>query len=146
MAPAHLEQLPRLIFDAVRRVDHHHDAVGGNEGAIGVFAEILVAGRVEQRHAPSLQLEFERGGRDRDAALLLELHPVGRGVAAVFAPADGAGQLNRAGIQQQLLGQRRLARVGVRNNREGAPSRHLSLELGERGRGPEVLKFCRGRL
>jgi len=44
----HFEQLPCLIFDAVRRVDHHHDAVGGNEGAVGVFAEILVAGRVEQ--------------------------------------------------------------------------------------------------
>ena len=44
---AHLEQLPRLIFDAVGRVDDHHDAVGGDEGAIGVLAEVVVPGRVE---------------------------------------------------------------------------------------------------
>ena len=134
VTPAHLEQLPRLVLDAVRRVDDHHDAVGGDERAIGVFAEIVVAGRVEQRHAPSLQLELERRGRDRDAALLLELHPVGRGVAPGFAAADGAGQLDGAGIQQQLLRQRRLARVGVRNDRERAPPRHLAVELGEGGR------------
>ena len=53
VAPAHLEQLPCLILDAVGRVDHHHDAVGGDERAVGVLAEILVARRVEQRHAPS---------------------------------------------------------------------------------------------
>ena len=34
--------------------------------------------------------------------------------------ADGAGQLDRAGVEQQLLGQRRLAGVGVRDDREGA--------------------------
>ena len=131
---AHLEQLARLLLDAVGRVDHHHDAVGGDQRAIGVFAEVLVARRVEQRHAAPLELELERRGRDRDAALLLERHPVGRRVAAGLAAADGAGQLDRAGIQQQLLGQRRLAGVGVRDDRERAPARHFALELGELGR------------
>ena len=76
MTPANLVQLSRLRLDAIRGVDHHHDTVGGNEGAVGVFAEVLVAGSVEQRHAPALDLELERSRRNRDAALLLELHPV----------------------------------------------------------------------
>ena len=91
-----------------------------------------------------LQLEFERGGRDRDAALLLELHPVGRGVAAGLAPADGAGELNRAGIEQQLLRQRRLARVRVRNDRERcAVSTPLARarRTRTRPRGSEVLRL-----
>ena len=77
MAPADLEQLARLLLDAVGRVDHHHDAVGGDERAIRVLAEVLVARRIEQRHAPPFELELERRGGDRDAALLLERHPVG---------------------------------------------------------------------
>ncbi len=131
---AHFEQLSRLIFDAVRRVDHHHDAVGGDERAIRVLAEVLVARCVEQRHAAAFELEFERRRGDRDAALLLERHPVGRRVLACLASPHGTGELDRAGIQQQLLGQRRLAGVGMRDDRERPPSRHLAVELGQRGR------------
>ena len=132
MAPAHLVELSRLRLDAVRRVDHHHDAVGGNQRAVRVFAEVLVAGRVEQRHAPPLNLELERRRRNRDAALLLELHPVGRRRLAILAAANRARQLDRAGIQQQLLGQRRLARVGMRDDGERPPPRDLALELAQR--------------
>ena len=146
VTPAHLEQLPRLILDAVRRVDHHHHAVGGNEGAIRVFAEVLVARRVEQRHAAPLELELEGRGGDRNAALLLERHPVGRRVPARFAPPDGARELDCAGIQQQLLGQRRLAGVGMRDDREGPPPRHLPLELRQRGRVRLVLQLSRRRI
>ena len=129
VAPAHLEQLARLVLDAVGRVDHHHHAVGGDQGAIGVFTEIAMAGRVEQRHAAPLELEFERRGGDRDAALLLERHPVGRRLPPVLAPANRAGELNRAGIQQQLLRQRGLAGVGVRDDGERPPPRHFAVEI-----------------
>ncbi len=142
VTPAHLEELAGLTFDAVRRVDDHHDAVRSNEGAIGVFAEIVMAGRVDQRQSVSLQLELERRGRDRDAALLLERHPVRRRLAPVLTSADGASEFNRAGVQQELFRQRRLARVGMRNNREGSPSRHLALEFGETGRTRGVLDVC----
>ena len=81
---ADFEQLPRLVLDAMGGVDDHHDTVGGNERPVGVFGEVFVAGRVEQRHAPPVDLEFERGGRDRDAALLLERHPVRRCVTPIF--------------------------------------------------------------
>jgi hypothetical protein len=70
------------------RVEHHDDAVDGEQRAVGVLAEVLVTGRVEAAVTWwPLQLEFERGGADRDAALLFHLHPVGRGVAAGLASA-----------------------------------------------------------
>ena len=129
VAAAHLEQLARLRLDAVGRVDHHHHAVGGNQRAIGVFAEILVAGRVEQRDPPALELELERRRRNRDAALLLELHPVRRRRLAILAASHRPGQLDRAGIQQQLLRERRLAGVGMRDDGERAAPRDFTLEL-----------------
>ena len=79
--PAHLEQLARLRLDALGGVDHHDDAVDREERAVGVFAEVLVAGRVEQRDAAAAELEVERGRRHRDAALALDVHPVGDDVA-----------------------------------------------------------------
>ena len=131
MPAAHLEQLARLSLDAVGGVDDHHHAVGRDERPVGVLAEILVARRVDERHAAALQLELQRRGRDGDAALLLDLHPVRRRVPPRLAAADGAGQFDRAGVEQQLLGQRRLARVGVRDDGEGAPPRDLALDLGQ---------------
>ncbi len=116
--PADVEQLPGLGLDALRRVQHHDDAVHGEERPVGVLAEVLVAGRVEQRDMMPVHLELERGGADRDAALLFHLHPVGDGVPLRLASAHGARQLDRAGVQQQFLGQRRLAGVGVRDDRE----------------------------
>ena len=92
-----------------------------------------MAGGVEQRHAAALKLEFERRGRDRDAALLLQSHPVGRRVSPGLAAADSSRELDRAGVQQELLGQRRLARIGVRDDGERAPSRHFAVEIGVEG-------------
>ena len=123
---AHLEQLQRLRLDALGRVEHHDHAVDGQQRAVGVLAEVLVAGRVEQGDVVAVQLELERGGADGDAALLLHLHPVGRGVTAGLAAANGAGQLDGAGVQQQLLRQRRLAGVRMGDDGEGAAPRDLA--------------------
>ena len=101
---ADVEQLARLRLDSIRRVDDHHGAVGGGEGAVGVLAEVLVAGRVQQVDLPPLVGKLEDGRGDRDAALLLHRHPVRGGVALVLARADGPGELDRAPVQQQLLG------------------------------------------
>ena len=117
---AHLEQLDRLRLDALRRVDHHHRGVDRGQHAIGVLGEVLVARRVEQVDRVAGVVELHHRARDRDAALLLDLHPVGRRVARALARLDGAGHLDRAAEQQQLLGQRRLARVRVRDDRERA--------------------------
>ena len=75
---ADLEQAPRLRLDAVGRVDHHQRRVHGGQHAVGVFGEVLVAGRVEQVDDAVAVLHLHHRTRDRDAALLLDLHPVAR--------------------------------------------------------------------
>jgi hypothetical protein len=47
---ADVEQLDRLRFHAVDRVDHHHGRIHGGQRAVGVFGEVLVARGVEQVH------------------------------------------------------------------------------------------------
>jgi hypothetical protein len=46
-----------------------------------------------------------------------------------LAAADGAGDLDGAAVQQQLLGQGGLAGVGVGNDREGPPAPGLALDF-----------------
>lgn len=57
MATRHGKQLARRL-DALRRVDHHDDAVSGEQRAIRVLTEVSVARRVEQ--AQSIAIEFKR--------------------------------------------------------------------------------------
>ena len=117
---AHLEELARLRLDALARVDHHERGVHGREHAVGVLGEVLVAGGVEQVDRVAAVVELEHGRADGNAALRLELHPVRGGGALVLAVLDRAGQVDRVAVQQELLGQRRLARVGMGDDREGA--------------------------
>jgi hypothetical protein len=44
--PADLEKLLCLSFDAFGAIEHHDCAIRDHESAIGIFAEILVPGRV----------------------------------------------------------------------------------------------------
>src|SRR3546814_6756024 len=74
---AHFEQLERLRLDTLGGVDHHHGAVDRGQRAIGVLAEILVPRRVEQVEDEPPMLEGHYRRCYRNAALLLELHPVG---------------------------------------------------------------------
>ena len=130
---ADLEQLAGLRLDALGRVDHHDRAVDRGQRAVGVLGEILVARRVEQVEDAPVILERHHRGGDRDAALALDLHPVrARAPRARRAPCTSPGQLDRAAEQQQLLGQRRLAGVGVRDDREGPPPARLGGDPGRR--------------
>jgi hypothetical protein len=45
---ADLDQLLGALLDALGAVDHHQRGVDGGEHAVGVLAEVGVAGRVEQ--------------------------------------------------------------------------------------------------
>jgi hypothetical protein len=109
---ADFEQLDGLRFHALGGVDHHHGGVDRGQHAVGVLGEVLVARRVEQVDGVAAVLELHHRAGDRDAALLLHLHPVGGGVARALARLHRAGHQDRAAEQQQLLGQRGLARVG----------------------------------
>ena len=88
---ADLEQLERLGLDALGGVEHHHRGVGGGQHPVGVLGEVAVAGGVEQVDDAVAVGELQHGRGDRDAALLLELHPVGGGRAAAAAGLDRAG-------------------------------------------------------
>ncbi len=135
---ADLEQLPRALFHAAPVVEEHHGRVGGDERSVRVFREVRVPRRVEQVHLVALPVELQHARRDRDPALLFELHPVGRRVARGAARLYRAREVDRATVEQQLLRQRRLPRVGVRDDRERAAAGGLALDergqIGGRGR------------
>ena len=122
---ANFKQFARLALDAFARVNDHDRRVHCRQHAVGILGEIFVAGRVEQVHAVAAILELQHGRTDRDAALALQFHPVGRGGALVLVRGDGTGQLHGAAVEQELLGQRRLARVRMRNDRKRPAARNL---------------------
>ena len=119
--PADFEQFSRARLYALGGVDDHDGGVDRRQRAIGVFRKVLVARRVQQVEDAIAIFEGHHRGDDGNAALALYAHPVGAGLRGVALGADLAGELNRAAEQQQLFGQRGLAGVGMRNNREGAP-------------------------
>jgi hypothetical protein len=121
--PAHFHQLDRALLHALGAVDDHQRGVDRRQCAVRVLGKILVPRRVEQIHDPSVVRELHDAGRDRDAPLLLEAHPVGGRMARGLASFHGAGELDRAAEQQQLFGERGLAGVGVRDDGEGAATR-----------------------
>ena len=126
---ADFEELLRLRLDAFRDVDDHDGAVDGHERAVRVFGEVLMARGVEDVDAAAVVVKLEDGARDGDAALLLDLHPVGDGVALRLAGLDGAREVDGAAVEQELFRQRRLAGVRVRNDGERAPLLDFFLEF-----------------
>ena len=140
--PADLEQLPGARLDALGGVDHHHRGIDRGQRAVGVLGEVLVARRVEQVEDQVVVFEGHHRGDDRDAALALDRHPVGLGRAAVALGLDVAGELDRAAEQQQLLGQRGLAGVRMRDDGEGAPALDLG---GQRRTVVAHTGICTGR-
>ena len=119
---ADLEQLAGAFLDTLGGVDHHDGGIDRGERAVGVFREVLVAGRVEQVEDAAAVFEGHDGGDDRDAAFTLDGHPVGTGAAALALGADVAGKLDGTAGAKQVLGQGGLAGVGVGDDGEGAPA------------------------
>ena len=122
---ADLEQLERLGLDALGGVEDHDDGVDAGEDPVRVLGEVAVAGRVEQVDDVVAVGELEDGRADRDAPLAFQLHPVRRRGPSSVARLDGAGALHGAGVEEELLGEGRLAGVGVADDRERAPACRL---------------------
>ena len=120
---ADLQQPDRLGLDAVGGVDHHERGVHRREHAVGVFRKILVPRRIQQIDDAVAVFHLHDGRRDRNAALLFDFHPVRRRMPRGLARLDATGDLDGACEQQELFGQSRLARIGVRNDGERASAR-----------------------
>ena len=139
---AHFHQLDGALFHALGHVDHHQRRVHRGQHAVGVLAEVGVAGGVEQVDDLAFVRELHHRGGHGDAALLFQCHPVGGGVAGGLAALHRTGHLDRASEQQQLFGQRGLAGVRVGNDGEGAATRRFVGDFGH-GSGARPGRFSK---
>ena len=78
-----------------------------------------MARRIEDIDPTAVIIKLEHRTRDRDTALLLDLHPVRHRMTLRLARLDGAREMDCAAIEQEFLRERRLTGVRMRNNREG---------------------------
>ena len=106
----------RLRFDALRGIDEEQRAFARGERARDLVTEIDVAGSVDQVQHIGLAVvgrvvEPNRMRFDRDAALALEIH-------AVEHLRFHLARLQRPGELEKAVGQRRLAVIDVRDDRE----------------------------
>ena len=106
----------RLRLDALRRVDEQQRAFAGGERPRHFVREVDVARRVDQVQDVLLArlrrvVQADRVRLDRDAALALEVH-------GVEDLRFHLARLERAGDLEEAVGQRRLAVVDVRDDRE----------------------------
>ena len=102
----------RLRLDAGDRVEQRDRAVEHAQRALDLDGEVDVPGRVDDVDPVAVPLAGGRRRGDRDAALLLLLHPVHRGRALVHL----ADLVGAAGVVEDALGRRRLAGVDVRHD------------------------------
>ena len=119
---ADLKQLAGLRLDPLGDVKDHDGRVRGGEYPVSVLREVPVTGGVQQVDDALAVGELQDGGGDRDAALLLQRHPVRCGPPAPGPGSHGSRFLHGARVQQELLGQGGLPGVGMADDREGAPA------------------------
>ena len=103
--PPERDRLLEARLDAARRVHDEDRAVGGLEAGDHLGDEVEVARRVDDRHARAVGLER----RDREAQGLAALLLLGLEVEVGGAILDLADAADRAGLEQELLTERRLA-------------------------------------
>ena len=99
----------RLRLHAGDRVEHRDRAIEHAQAALHLGREIHVAGRVDDVDRDVAPLAGGRGGGDRDAALLLLLHPVHGGGAFM----DFADLVSAARVIQDALGGRGFTGIDV---------------------------------
>ncbi len=99
----------RLRLHAARATENADTAVKNLERTVDFDREVHVSRRVDDVEAMLVPLAAGRGGLDRNAALLLLVHEVGRR----FAVVDFARTMNFPRELQDALGRGRLARVDV---------------------------------
>ena len=99
----------RLWLYARHRIEQRHSTVEHAQRTLHLDGEVDVARRVDDVDPMIGPLAGGRGRRDRDAALLLLLHPVHRRGALV----DLAHLVGAARVVEDALGRRRLTRINM---------------------------------
>ena len=92
---ADVQEFDGLRFHAFCRVNDHQGAVDGGQNAVGVFGEVLVSRRVQEVDGVVFVVELHHGRGHGNAALLLDVHPVGGGEFAGFLAFYRTCALNR---------------------------------------------------
>ena len=72
-------------------------------------------------------VKTHHGSSYGDAALLLDLHPVGGGSFANFIAFYGSRHVDSTSVEQEFLGERRFTRIRVRDDRKGAATQDFLL-------------------
>lgn len=114
-----LHEFAGLLLYALDRVYYDDHRVYGGEGAVGVLGEVLVAGGIENIDQLVAVVEGHDRGSHGDTPLLLYLHKVGGGALLDLIALDGAGGLDGPAKEEELLGQGRLAGIGVGYDAKG---------------------------
>ena len=91
---AHLHQFARLGLNTLCHVHDDNDAVHSCQCTIGVFGKVLVTRRVEDVDLVVAIVESHDRGSNRDATLLLNLHPVASGGFFDFVALDSTCHMN----------------------------------------------------
>ena len=102
----------RLTLDAADRAQHEHGAVEHAQRPLDLDGEVDVAGRVDDVYVVLLPVDVGGGRLDGDASLTLELHGVHGGAHLILA-LHFVHLIDAARVEEQTLGERRLARVDV---------------------------------
>jgi hypothetical protein len=106
----------RLGLDALLAVEDRHGAVEHAQGALDLDREVHVARGVDDVDLVVVPVAGRRGGRDRDAALLLLRHPV-HGGGTIVGLADLVGD---TGVEQDAFGGGGLPGIDVRHDADVA--------------------------
>ena len=117
---AYVHQLARLRLDTLRAVYYDDDRIDGRERAVGILGEILMARGVEDVDLDILVVETHDRRCDRDAALALDLHEIGRGALLYLVALDGSCHMYGPAEEEQFLGKGSLSRIGVRYDCKGS--------------------------
>ena len=128
-----------LRLDAGDRVEHRDRAVEDAQRPLHLDGEVDVAGRVDDVDPAVAPLAGGGGAGDRDAALLLLDHPVHDRGALV----DLADLVGPAGVIEDPLGRRGLARVDVGHDPDVARPREGILPNDRATLPLDLLRFSR---
>ena len=126
---ADLHQLTGLRLHTLGAIHNYDGTIDSREGAERVLSKVLVARSVKDVDLVAAIVELHDRGCDRDAALLLNLHPVAGGSLAYLVALHGTCHLYLPAKEEQFLRQRGLAGIGMRDDGKGASAFYFLVHL-----------------